>query len=136
MATFNQVVLVGNIARDIELRHTTGGTAVCEFGLAVNERVKRHEQWVDEVSFFDITCWGRTAEVANEYLSKGSSVLISGRLKQETWESDGQKRYKVKVICERLQMLGGKKESSQHQSRHEPPATTGRTYVPDDDAPF
>lgn len=137
MATFNQVVLVGNLVRDLELRRVgSASTAVCDLGLAVNDRVKRGDEWVEEVSYIDCVLWGRTAEVANEYLSKGSSVLISGRLKQETWESDGQKRYKVKVICERLQMLGGKKESSQDQSRHEPPATTGRTYVPDDDAPF
>lgn len=139
MASFNHVTLVGNLTKDVELRHTQGGTAVCDIGLAVNDRVKRGEEWVDEVSFFDVTCWGRTAEVANQYLGKGSSVLISGRLKQESWESEGQKRYKIKVICDRMQMLGGKKDGGQQsapQSQSEP-QTTGRTYVPDDgDIPF
>lgn len=109
MASFNRVVLVGNLTRDVELRRTPQGTAVTDLGLAVNERVKRNEEWVDEVNFFDITLWGRTAEVASEYLTKGSSVLIEGRLKYETWtQDDGSKRSKVKVVGEKMQMLGGK----------------------------
>ncbi len=109
MASFNRVVLVGNLTRDVELRRTPQGTAVTDIGLAVNERVKRNEEWVDEVNFFDITLWGRTAEVASEYLTKGSSVLIEGRLKYETWsQEDGTKRSKVKVVGEKMQMLGGK----------------------------
>ena len=109
MASFNRVVLVGNLTRDVELRRTPQGTAVTDVGLAVNERVKRNDEWVDEANFFDITLWGRTAEVASEYLSKGSSVLIEGRLKYETWQQDdGAKRSKVKVVGERMQMLGGR----------------------------
>ena len=109
MASFNRVVLVGNLTRDVELRRTPQGTAVTDLGLAVNERVKRNEEWVDEVNFFDVTLWGRTAEVASEYLTKGSSVLIEGRLKYETWtQDDGSKRSKVKVVGEKMQMLGGK----------------------------
>lgn len=112
MASFNRVVLVGNLTRDVELRYIPSGTAVTDISLAVNERIKRNDQWVDEANFFDVTLWGRTAEVAAEYLSKGSSVLIEGRLKQEKWEQDGQKRSKVKVIGEKMQMLGGKGGSS------------------------
>lgn len=108
MASFNRVVLVGNLTRDVELRYTPQGTAVTDIGLAVNERVKRNDQWVDEANFFDVTLWGRLAEIAGEYLSKGSSVLIEGRLKQETWEQEGKKRSKVKVVAEKLQMLGGR----------------------------
>lgn len=108
MASFNRVVLVGNLTRDIELRYLPSQMAVCDIGLAVNDRVKKDGQWVDETTFVDITMWGRTAEVANEYLSKGSSVLIEGRLKLDSWETDGQKRSKLKVVCERMQMLGGK----------------------------
>ena len=108
MASFNRVVLLGNLTRDIELRYIGSGTAVTDIGLAVNDRVKKNDQWVDETTFVDITLWGRTAEVANEYLSKGSSVLIEGRLKMESWEKDGQKRTKLKVIGERMQMVGGK----------------------------
>ena len=115
MASFNNVTLVGNLTRDIELRHVGGNnTAVTDIGLAVNERVKRGDSWEDVTSFFDCTLWGRTAEIANEYLGKGSSVLVNGRLKQETWVTDGQKRSKVKIIVNELQMLGKKGERNEH----------------------
>jgi len=106
MASLNRVILVGNLTRDPELRYIPSGTAVTDIGLAVNDRVKRNNEWVDEATFVDVTLWGRTAEVAGEYLSKGSPVLIEGRLKLDSWETDGQKRSKLKVVCERMQMLG------------------------------
>lgn len=109
MASFNRVILMGNITRDIEVKYLQSGMAVVEIGLAVNDRRKNQAgEWVDEVTFVDITLWGRTAEVAGEYLSKGSPVLIEGRLKLDQWETDGQKRSKLKVVGERMQMLGGK----------------------------
>lgn len=108
MASYNRVVLVGNVTRDPELRHIPSGTAVTELGLAVNERIKRNNEWVEEVNFIDVTLWARTAEVAAEYLSKGSSVLIEGRLKLDRWEKEGQKFSKLKVIGEKMQMLGGR----------------------------
>ena len=108
MASYNRVIIVGNLTRDVELRYIPSGTAVTDITLAVNERIKRNDQWVEEANFFDVTMWGRTAEVAAEYLSKGSNVLVEGRLRQEKWEQDGQKRSKVKVICDKMQMLGGK----------------------------
>jgi single-strand DNA-binding protein len=108
MASFNRVILVGNLTRDPELRYIPSGTAVSDIGLAVNDRVKRGDQWVEEATFIDITLWGRTAEIANEYLSKGAPVLIEGRLKLDRWEKDGQKHSKLKVVGERLQMLGGR----------------------------
>jgi single-strand DNA-binding protein len=110
MASYNRVVLVGNLTRDPELRYIPSGTAVSDIGLAVNDRIKRGDQWVDETTFVDITLWGRTAEIANEYLSKGSSVLIEGRLKLDRWEKDGQKHSKLKVVGDKLQMLGAKGE--------------------------
>lgn len=108
MASYNRVILVGNLTRDPELRYIPSGTAVSDIGLAVNDRIKRGDQWVDEVTFVDITLWGRTAEIANEYLSKGSPVLIEGRLKLDRWEKDGQKHSKLKVVGDKLQMLGSK----------------------------
>ena len=109
-ASYNRVVLVGNLTRDPELRYIPSGTAVTEIGLAINERHKSSKgDWVDETVFVDITLWARLAEIAGEYLTKGSSVLIEGRLKFDTWESnDGQKRSKLRVVGERMQMLGGK----------------------------
>ena len=115
MASFNKVILVGNLTQDVELRYIASGMAVTDIRLAVNDRVKKNDQWVEETTFVDITLWGRTAEVANEYLSKGSSVLIEGRLKLDTWESnEGQKRSKLKVIGERMQMLGGRGGAPHH----------------------
>jgi single-strand DNA-binding protein len=109
MASFNRVILLGNITRDIELRYTPGGTAVTELGLAVNDRRKNQAgEWIDETTFVDVTLWGRTAEIASEYLGKGSPCLIEGRLKLDTWETDGQKRSKLRVVGERMQMLGGR----------------------------
>ena len=110
MASFNRVILVGNLTRDPELRYSPSGTAVTEIGLAVNDRRKSATgEWVDETTFVDVTLWARQAEVAGEYLSKGASVLIEGRLKLDSWESnDGQKRSKLRVVGERMQMLGGK----------------------------
>ena len=113
MAAYNRVVLVGNITREIALRYTQSGTAVTDIGLAINERKKNQSgEWVDDPQFIDITLWGRTAEVAGEYLGKGAPILIEGRLKLETWESDGQKRSKLKVVGERMQMLGKPKTDS------------------------
>ncbi|MFG0290808.1 MAG: single-stranded DNA-binding protein [Rhodopirellula sp. JB044] len=111
MASFNRVMLMGILSRDIELSFLPSGMAVSEFGLAVNDKRKNSEgQWVDDVNFFDITLFGRTAEVASEYLSKGSPIFIEGRLKYDSWEKDGQKRSKVKVIGERMQMIGGRSD--------------------------
>jgi single-strand DNA-binding protein len=108
MASFNRVILVGNLTRDPELRYIPSGTAVSDIGLAVNDRIKRGDQWVDETTFVDVTLWGRTAEVANEYTSKGSPILIEGRLKLDRWEKDGQKHSKLKVIADRIQLLGSR----------------------------
>ncbi len=110
MASFNRVILVGNLTRDIEVRYVSnGGLAVTELGLAVNDRRKNQSgEWVDETTFVDVTLWGRTAEIASEYLSKGSPVLIEGRLKLDMWETDGQKRSKLRVVGEKMQMLGGR----------------------------
>lgn len=140
MASFNRVILVGNLTRDPELRYIPSGTAVAELGLAVNERVKRGDQWVEEVNFFNITLWARTAEVASQYLSKGSSVLIEGRLKYETWEKDGQKNSKIKIIGETMQMLGGREgggggggRSSAPQRQHASSGSMGGSSGYDDD---
>ena len=109
MASYNRVVLVGNLTRDVDIRYLQSGMAVCDIGLAVNDRRKNASgEWVDETTFVDVTLWGRTAEVASEYLSKGSPVLIEGRLKLDQWESEGQKRSKLKVVGEKMQMLSAK----------------------------
>lgn len=108
MASYNRVILIGNLTRDPELRYTPSGTPVAEIGLAVNDRRKNaNGEWVEETTFVDVTLWSRTAEVASEYLTKGAPVLVEGRLRLESWEgNDGQKRSKLRVVGERMQMLG------------------------------
>lgn len=146
MASYNRVVLMGNLTRDVELRYTPSGTAVTDISLAVNERIKKNDQWTDEVHFFDVTLWGRTAEIAGEYLSKGSPVLVEGRLKHDRWEQDGQKRSKVKIVGEKMQMLGSKGGGSSpgpHSGNRTAapqttaqPVTTPQGAPPDDEVPF
>ena len=119
MASFNRVILVGNLTRDIELKYTPGGTAVTDIGMAVNDRRKNaNGEWVDETTFVDVTLWGRTADVASEYLGKGSAILVEGRLKLDTWETEGQKRSKLRVVCERMQMLGSPGAGGGRPARH------------------
>lgn len=114
MADFNRVILMGNLTRDIEVKYTQSGLAVTEIGLAITDRRKNQAgEWVEEPVFVDVTLWGRHAEVASEYLSKGSPLFVEGRLKLDTWETDGQKKSKLRVVCERMQFIGGRPGSSQ-----------------------
>jgi single-strand DNA-binding protein len=100
---------MGNLTRDPELRYIQSGTAVTDLGLAVNDRRKGpNGDWIEEVTFVDVTAWARNAEIASEYLTKGSPVLIEGRLKLDSWEKDGQKHSKLKVICEVLRLVGSR----------------------------
>lgn len=112
MASYNRVVLMGNLTRDPEIRYVPSGMAVVDIGLAVNDRRKdANGSWIEEATFVDITLWGRNAEIVSEYCRKGSSVLIEGRLKLDSWETDGQKRSKLKVVGERVNLLGGRQSS-------------------------
>jgi single-strand DNA-binding protein len=117
MASFNKVILMGNLTRDPQVKYTPGGSAVAEISLAVNRTWfdKATNQKKEEVTFVDVTLWGRDAEVAGEYLAKGRSVLIEGRLTMDTWDdkATGQKRSKLKVTAERLVLMGGKGEKSE-----------------------
>lgn len=109
MASYNRVILIGNLTRDIELRYTPGGLAVTENCVAVNDRRKNSSgEWIEEATFVDVTLFGRIAEVCSEYLSKGSPIMVEGRLKLDQWEKDGQKRSKLYVIGERMQLIGGR----------------------------
>ena len=103
--TDNTTHLVGNITRDPELRYTPTGSAVATFGLAVNRRWMNRQtnEWEEQTSFLDITCWGQLAENAAESLTKGTRVAVSGRLEQQTWETDsGEKRSKVHVVADEV----------------------------------
>ncbi len=112
MASFNKVILMGNLTRDPEVRYTPSGTAVTDIGLAVNRYWfdKQANERREETTFVDVTLWGRQAEVAGEYLAKGRPVLIEGRLHLDSWDDreTGQKRSKLKVIGETMQLLGSR----------------------------
>ena len=156
MANLNKVMLIGNLTRDPEVRYTPKGTAVAELGLAIN-RVYSAENGEkrEETTFVDVTLWGRTAEIAGEYLKKGRPVFIEGRLQLDTWDdkTSGQKRSKLKVVGEGLQLIGAKPgtgggsdagESSQSgpppaQRRSAPPpkpAAADPDLDAEDDIPF
>ena len=112
MASYNRVILIGNLTRDPDLRYTPSGMPVCEIGLAVNDRRRTPEgEWVEEATFIDVTLWAKQAETCNQYLTKGSSVLIEGRLKLDQWEQEGQKRSKLRVVGEKMQMLSSRSNS-------------------------
>jgi single-strand DNA-binding protein len=150
MASYNRVILMGNLTRDVEIKYTSSQTAVTDIRLAINDRRKTATgEWVDDTTFVDVTLWARTAEIASQYLGKGSPVLIEGRLKLDTWETDGQKRSKLHVIGERMRMLGGRpsgqSQSSQDQSSYQQgsPQYSGSganenaaSGPPDDEIPF
>ncbi|BDS06737.1 hypothetical protein NT6N_17770 [Oceaniferula spumae] len=109
MANLNKVMLMGNVTRDIELRYTPKGTAVADIGLAVN-RVRSGEngERIEETTFVDITLWGRTAEVAQQYSGKGKPLFVEGRLQMDTWDDKetGKKRSKLKVVADNIQLMG------------------------------
>ena len=108
MANLNKVMLIGNLTRDPELRHTPKGNAVGDISIAVNRRVQDgNGGWKDETTFVDVTIWGNTAENAHKYLSKGRGVFVEGRLQLDTWDDreTGKKRSKLKVVGEVLQFL-------------------------------
>jgi single-strand DNA-binding protein len=127
MASFNKVILVGNLTRDPQIKHTTGGTAVTELGMAVSRKWfdKTANQQKEETTFVDVTLWAKTAEVAGQYLKKGSNILIEGRLQLDSWNDTetGHKRSKLRVVGETLTMLGGKRDEGPSEERQSPQPT-------------
>ena len=111
MASFNKVILLGNLTRDPEVRYTPKGSAVCDLGIAVN-RVYTTDSGEkrEEVTYVDVVLWARLAEIAGEYLKKGRPVFIEGRLQMDSWDDKqtGQKRTKLRVVGESMQLLGGR----------------------------
>jgi|SRR5262245_35782585 single-strand DNA-binding protein len=140
MASLNKVVLLGNLTRDPELRYAPNGTAVARFGLAINSRYRQGEEWKDDVCFVDIVVFGRQAETAGEYLSKGRMALIEGRLQWRSWEGqDGQKRSKHEVIAERVQFMSRGRDEGMGRPGPESPDHADEMDVSlpqDDDIPF
>ena len=106
----NKVILIGNLGKDPELKYTPSGTAVAKFSLATNERYKDKDgNWQDRTEWHNITAWARTAEIAGEYLKKGRTVYIEGRLRTDSWEDKNthEKKYRTEIVVENLVLLGG-----------------------------
>lgn len=109
MADLNKVILIGRLTRDPELRYTPSGLAIAKFSLAVNDRFKQGDEWKERVNFIDIVVWGKQGENCSEYLAKGRSVCVDGRLQYSSWETEeGQKRSKLEVVADKVVFLGGK----------------------------
>jgi single-strand DNA-binding protein len=118
MANLNRILLIGNLTRDPEVRCTPKGTAVADIGIAVTRVYSGADgEKKEEVTFVDVTLWGRQAEVAQEYLSKGRQVFVEGRLQLDTWDDKqtGQKRSRLRVVAETMQMLGAKPDQQQNR---------------------
>jgi len=152
MASFNKVILLGNLTRDPEVRYTPKGSAVCDLGIAVN-RVYTTEggERREEVTFVDVVLWARLAEIAGEYLRKGRPVFIEGRLQMDSWDDKqtGQKRTKLRVVGESMQLLGSRPGGAGGETTDEdrpgsgaaakttpPPKSAKQTEPDDDEIPF
>ncbi len=130
-ASFNKVILVGNLTRDPEVRYTPKGSAVCDLGLAVNRQYSLEGgEKREEVTFVDVVLWARLAEIAGEYLKKGRPVLIEGRLQLDSWDDkqSGQKRSKLRVIGETMQLLGGRQGGGEGDEGPSSGGGGGRSY--------
>ncbi|HEX9757653.1 MAG TPA: single-stranded DNA-binding protein [Nitrospiria bacterium] len=132
MASFNKVILMGNLTKDPEIRYTPGGTAVASFRMAINHRFKQGEEFREDVCFVDIVVFGKQAENCSQYLNKGNGVIIEGRLQERRWQTeDGQKRSKHEVVAQSVRFLPKKQET---------PGEKGPPFpeedVVDNDVPF
>ncbi len=113
MANFNKVILLGNLTRDVELRHTQSGQALAKFGMAVNRKYSVNGEQKETTCFVDLTAWGKQAELLNQYVKKGSQLFVEGRLEYSTWEAEGGgKRSKLEVVVENFQFVGSARGGS------------------------
>lgn len=143
MASLNKVMLIGNLGKDPEVRYTGSGQAVASFSLATSERFKNKQsgEWEEKTEWHRVTLWGKQAEVAGEYLAKGKTVFIEGRLQTRKWtDRDGNEKYTTEIVGERMQMLGGKGDGGGRRTDAGGSADTTVSYdeppFQDDDIPF
>lgn len=141
MSDINSVVLCGRVTRDAQVKYTSGGMAVSEISVAVNRYAGKDKG--EEVSFFEVNLWGKTAEALVQYLTKGRQIVVQGELRQERWEKDGQKQSKVRINATNIQLVGGKEEKAEpaRQSAPQPalksePIIDGPEQFTDDEIPF
>jgi single-strand DNA-binding protein len=134
MAGVNKVILIGNLGADPEMRYTASGMAVAKFRIATTERFKdRQGNMQERTEWHRVTAWGKLAEICGQYLSKGKQVYIEGRIRSDTWEQEGVKRYSYEIIANTMQMLG---QARGVEREPEPPFEPPEGGVPEDDIPF
>jgi single-strand DNA-binding protein len=127
MASFNKVILMGNLTRDPEVRVTANGNSICKLGLAVNRvYTTKDGERREETTFVDIDAFGKQAEVIGKYMRKGRPIFVEGRLKFDQWEADGQKRSKLGVVLDKFEFIGGRDDNDSGQfnggyEKHSPP---------------
>ena len=121
MADLNRVTEIGHLTRDEELKYTPGGMAIGNVSIAVNRRVKKGQEWVDEANYFDVVIFGKQAESLKRFLTKGKQIAVDGFLKQERWQDQqtGQTRSAVKIVANDIQLLGGNGGSSQNNGGYD-----------------
>jgi len=127
MGDLASVVIVGRLTRDAELKYANSGTAICHFSVATNARVKKGDQWLDEPSYWEVDLFGKRAESVNQYLNKGKLVAVSGDMRQDHWEKDGQTRTKVIITANDVQLLGSNTGGGNAQ---EGGSASGQGYAP------
>ena len=133
MASFNQCTVIGNLTRDVEVRYIANGSAVANVSIAINEKyTTKSGEKREDVLFLECTLWGKTAEIAGEYLSKGKPVLFSGKLKQESWDdkTTGQKRSKIVLNVDTMQFLGGPSGGQDAPKQEQPRQQQARQTAP------
>jgi single-strand DNA-binding protein len=138
MTSFNKVILMGNLTRDPEVRYTPNGIAVASFAIAVNRKYKQGDETKDEVSYIDIVVFGKQAESCGQYINKGDSVLIDGRLQQRRWDDkdSGQKRSKVEVVAQSVNFMPKRSSSGQGNAAHSGSEPMPEPPVDEGDIPF
>ena len=112
----NDVTLIGRLVREVEVKYTNSGTAIANISIANNDTVKKDNQWIDDVSFFDIVVFGSQAENCGKYLKKGSKIAVNGRLKQNRWEKEGKTMSKIEIIASSIQFLDSVEKSENKQN--------------------
>jgi single-strand DNA-binding protein len=137
MSDVNNVVLIGRLVRDADLKYTSNGKPVSKFTMAVNEKRKSGDEWIEEAGFFEIVLWGQRGESLNQYLVKGKQVAVTGRLTQERWEQNGDNRSKVVITAATIQLMGGASDGDSTKKQSTAPSwAASNGDVPADDIPF
>lgn len=137
MSSFNKVILLGNLTRDPEVRATPKGLTICSFSLAVNRKFTTQSgESKNETTYVDVETYGKMADLIAKYLSKGKSIMVEGRLKLDTWEKDGEKRSRLKVVTETFQFISRSDGKKSEEGEAEETETSTDSTAKDEEVPF